>query len=66
MSKVSKGSDTFVLLVNRLATLEELTAGDFANVCRQRDLLGGRAYGGKLCAALGAGVSVENGCGMRR
>jgi SpoVK/Ycf46/Vps4 family AAA+-type ATPase len=28
------------LLVNRLATLEELTAGDFANVCRQRDLLG--------------------------
>ena len=28
------------VLVNRLATLEELTSGDFANVCRQRDLLG--------------------------
>jgi SpoVK/Ycf46/Vps4 family AAA+-type ATPase len=28
------------VLVNRLETLEELTAGDFANVCRQRDLLG--------------------------
>ena len=25
---------------NRLAALEQLTAGDFANVCRQRDLLG--------------------------
>ena len=28
------------VLANYLATLTELTAGDFANVCRQRDLLG--------------------------
>jgi SpoVK/Ycf46/Vps4 family AAA+-type ATPase len=27
-------------IVNRLAQLDQLTAGDFANVCRQRDLLG--------------------------
>jgi len=40
LGDMSSGGTLPPVIMNRLAKLEQLTAGDFANVCRQRDLLG--------------------------